>query len=234
MLMRIEKVKVSYGGVQALLGVSLDVQEGEVVGILGGNGAGKTTLVNTICGFISPAGGDIWFKERKINGLPPHAIVKLGIIQVPEGRGTFSTLSVLENLKIGAYLQKSGEAIEKSLEQVYQIFPVLKERKNQSGGSLSGGEQQMLAIGRGLMATPRLLLMDEPTLGLSPLLRKEVIRVTQEINQGGTSIILVEQNARLTLRVSHRAVVLQNGQVVMQGNSQVLLQDPFLRESYLS
>lgn len=234
MLMRIEQVKVSYGGVQALLDVSLNVQESEVVGILGGNGAGKTTLVNAICGFVPPAEGDIWFKERKINGLPPHAIVKLGIVQVPEGRGIFSTLSVLENLKIGAYLQKSGEAIERSLEQVYQIFPVLKERANQAGGSLSGGEQQMLAIGRGLMATPRLLLMDEPTLGLSPLLRKEVIRVTKEINQGGTSIILVEQNARLTLRISHRAVILQNGQVVMQGNSQLLLQDPFLRESYLS
>ena len=234
MLMRIEQVKVSYGGVQALLGVSLTVQEGEVVGILGGNGAGKTTLVNAICGLVPPAEGDIWFKERKINGLPPHAIVKLGIVQVPEGRGIFSTLSVLENLKIGAYLQKSGDAIERSLEQVYQIFPVLKERANQSGGSLSGGEQQMLAIGRGLMATPRLLLMDEPTLGLSPLLRKEVIRVTKEINQGGTSILLVEQNARMTLRVAHRAVILQNGQVVMQGSSQDLLQDPSLRESYLS
>jgi branched-chain amino acid transport system ATP-binding protein len=234
MLMRIEQVKVSYGGVQALLGVSLTVQEGEVVGILGGNGAGKTTLVNTICGFVPPAEGDIWFKERKISGMPPHAIVKLGIVQVPEGRGIFSTLSVLENLKIGAYLQKSGDAIERSLEQVYQIFPVLKERANQSGGSLSGGEQQMLAIGRGLMATPRLLLMDEPTLGLSPLLRKEVIRVTKEINQGGTSILLVEQNARMTLRVAHRAVILQNGQVVMQGSSQDLLQDPSLRESYLS
>ena len=234
MFMQIEQVRVSYGGVKALQGVSLHIQEGEVVGILGGNGAGKTTLVNTICGFVPPAEGDIWFKERKINGLPPHAIVKLGIVQVPEGRGIFGTLSVLENLKVGAYLQKSGEAMERSLEQVYQIFPVLKERKNQSGGSLSGGEQQMLAIGRALMASPRLLLMDEPTLGLSPLLRKEVIRVTKEINQGGTSIILVEQNARLTLRISHRAVVLQNGQVVMQGNSQVLLQDPFLRESYLS
>jgi branched-chain amino acid transport system ATP-binding protein len=234
MLMRIEQVKVSYGGVQALLGVSLTVQEGEVVGILGGNGAGKTTLVNAICGLVPPTEGDIWFKERRISGMPPHAIVKLGIVQVPEGRGIFSTLSVLENLKIGAYLQKSGAAIERSLEQVYQIFPVLKERANQSGGSLSGGEQQMLAIGRGLMATPRLLLMDEPTLGLSPLLRKEVIRVTKEINQGGTSILLVEQNARMTLRVAHRAVILQNGQVVMQGSSQDLLQDPSLRESYLS
>jgi branched-chain amino acid transport system ATP-binding protein len=234
MLMRIEHVKVSYGGVQALLGVSLTVQEGEVVGILGGNGAGKTTLVNTICGFVPPAEGDIWFKERKINGLPPHAIVKLGIVQVPEGRGIFSTLSVLENLKIGAYLQRSKEVTERSLGLVYEIFPVLEERKNQSAGSLSGGEQQMLAIGRALMANPQLLVMDEPTLGLSPLLRKEVMLVTAKINRGGTSIILVEQNARLTLRIAHRAIVLQNGLVVMQGSSQDLLQDPVLKESYLS
>jgi branched-chain amino acid transport system ATP-binding protein len=234
MLMQIEQVKVSYGGVKALQGVSLDVPEGEMVGILGGNGAGKTTLVNTICGIVTPIFGDISFQGQRIVGLSPHAIVKLGIVQVPEGRGIFGTLSVLENLKVGAYLQKSGEAIEKSLDQVYKIFPVLKERKNQSGGSLSGGEQQMLAIGRALMANPRLLLMDEPTLGLSPLLRKEVMRVTREINQGGTSIILVEQNARLTLRIAHRAIVLQNGLVVMQGSSQDLLQNPFLRESYLS
>ena len=234
MLMQIEQVKVSYGGVKALQGVSLDVPEGEMVGILGGNGAGKTTLVNTICGIVTPIFGDISFQGQRIIGLSPHAIVKLGIVQVPEGRGIFGTLSVLENLKVGAYLQKSGEAIEKSLDQVYKIFPVLKERKNQSGGSLSGGEQQMLAIGRALMANPRLLLMDEPTLGLSPLLRKEVMRATREINQGGTSIILVEQNARLTLRIAHRAVVLQNGQVVMQGSSQDLLQNPSLRESYLS
>lgn len=234
MLMQIEQVKVSYGGVKALQGVSLDVPEGEMVGILGGNGAGKTTLVNTICGIVTPIFGDISFQGQRIIGLSPHAIVKLGIVQVPEGRGIFGTLSVLENLKVGAYLQKSGEAIEKSLDQVYKIFPVLKERKNQSGGSLSGGEQQMLAIGRALMAKPRLLLMDEPTLGLSPLLRKEVMRVTREINQGGTSIILVEQNARLTLRIAHRAIVLQNGLVVMQGSSQDLLQDPVLKESYLS
>lgn len=234
MLMQIEQVKVSYGGVKALQGVSLDVPEGEMVGILGGNGAGKTTLVNTICGMVTPIFGDISFQGQRIIGLSPHAIVKLGIVQVPEGRGIFGTLSVLENLKVGAYLQKSGEAIEKSLDQVYKIFPVLKERKNQSGGSLSGGEQQMLAIGRALMAKPRLLLMDEPTLGLSPLLRKEVMRVTREINQGGTSIILVEQNARLTLRIAHRAIVLQNGLVVMQGSSQDLLQDPVLKESYLS
>jgi branched-chain amino acid transport system ATP-binding protein len=233
-LMQIEQVKVSYGGVKALQGVSLDVPEGEMLGILGGNGAGKTTLVNTICGILRPIFGDIYFEAQRINGLSPHAIVKLGIVQVPEGRGIFGTLSVLENLKVGAYLQKRGDVIEKSLDQVYKFFPVLKGRKNQSGGSLSGGEQQMLAIGRALMANPRLLLMDEPTLGLGPLLRKEVMRVTREINQGGTSIILVDQNARLTLRIAHRAVIIQNGQIVMQGSSEELLNDPSLRESYLS
>jgi branched-chain amino acid transport system ATP-binding protein len=234
MLMRVEDLRVSYGGVKALQGVSLQIQEKEVVGILGGNGAGKTTLVNTVCGFVPPVSGEIYFKERKINGLAPHAIVKLGIVQVPEGRGIFGTLSVLENLKIGAYLQKAEEQVGKNLDRIYETFPVLKERKGQSGGSLSGGEQQMLAIARALMASPELLLMDEPTLGLSPLLGKEVMRVTTQINRGGTSIILVEQNARLTLRIAHRAVVLQNGRVVMQGSSQELLQDPSLRESYLA
>ncbi len=234
MFMQVEQVKVNYGGVKALQGVSIHVQKGEVVGILGGNGAGKTTLVNTICGIVPATEGKVFFQGQKINGLSAHSVVKLGIVQVPEGRGIFSTLSVLENLKIGAYLQKSGEAVERSLEQIYGIFPVLKERSGQNGGSLSGGEQQMLAIGRALMAAPRLLLMDEPTLGLSPLLRKEVMRVTREINQRGTSIILVEQNARQTLRVAHRAVVLQNGRVAIQGSSQDLLQNPVLRESYLS
>ncbi len=234
MLLQVEEVRVSYGGVKALQGVSLQVQEKEVVGILGGNGAGKTTLVNTVCGFIPPISGDIYFKERKINGLAPHAIVKLGIVQVPEGRGIFGTLSVLENLKIGAYLQKSEAQMGRNLDRIYETFPVLKERRGQSGGSLSGGEQQMLAIGRALMASPELLFMDEPTLGLSPLLGKEVMRVTTQINQGGTSIILVEQNARLTLRIAHRAVVLQNGLVAVQGTSQELLQHPSLRESYLT
>ena len=234
MLMQVEQLKVSYGGVQALQGVSLNIQDGEILGILGGNGAGKTTLVNTICGIVPATAGDVFFRDQRINGFSVHAVVKLGIVQVPEGRGIFSTLSVLENLRVGAYLEKSAEAVEKSLEKIYKIFPVLKEREKQSGGSLSGGEQQMLAIGRALMAGPRLLLMDEPTLGLSPLMRKEVMRVIREINQESTSIILVEQNARQTLRVAHRAIVLQNGQIVMQGKSQDLLQDPVLRESYLA
>jgi len=234
MFLNIDHVKVNYGGIQALLGVSLCVQEKEIVCILGGNGAGKTTLVNAICGFLSPLAGQILFKGENIIGIPPHLIVKLGIIQVPEGRGIFGTLSVWENLRVGAFLEKSNEKIRKSLEQIYGMFPVLEQRKKQSGGSLSGGEQQMLAIGRALMASPQVLLMDEPTLGLSPLMCQEVMRATRKINQDGTSIILVEQNARMSLQVAHRAVVVQNGLIVLEGLSEELLNNPLLRESYLS
>jgi len=234
MFLKIEQVKVNYGGVQALLGVSLSVQEKEIVCILGGNGAGKTTLVNAICGFVVPLSGQILFKGENLIGMPSHSIVKLGIVQVPEGRGIFGTLSVWENLRVGAYLEKSNEKVRKFMEQIYEIFPVLQQRKKQSGGSLSGGEQQMLAIGRALMANPQLLLMDEPTLGLSPLLCREVMRATRKINQDGTSIILVEQNARMSLRVAHKAIVIQNGLIVLEGLSEELLNNPFLRESYLS
>jgi len=234
MLLEIEEIKVSYGGVRALLGVSMDVQEGEIICILGGNGAGKSTLVNTICGFVSPISGKILFKGENIKGLTPHLIVRLGIVQVPEGRGIFGTLSVLDNLKIGTYLGRSKEEVKKAFDHIYDLFPILKERRKQSGGSLSGGEQQMLAIGRALMANPQLLLMDEPTLGLSPLMRKEVGRITKTINQMGTSIILVEQDAHMSLRIAHRGFVMQNGQVVMQGLSSELINDPSLRESYLS
>jgi branched-chain amino acid transport system ATP-binding protein len=234
MLLQIKEVRVNYGGVQALQGVSLDIEEGEILCVLGGNGAGKTTLANTVCGLVTPHSGEIRFQGKKINGLSPSAIVKLGIVQVPEGRGIFGTLSVMENLKVGAYLNSSKKGLEKALEQIYAIFPVLKDRRNQLGGNLSGGEQQMLAIGRGLMAEPRLLVLDEPTLGLSPIMRQEVGAVTEKINQAGTSIILVEQDAHLALRISHKGIVLQNGQAVMQGSSKELLDNPSLRESYLS
>jgi branched-chain amino acid transport system ATP-binding protein len=234
MLLQIKDLKVQYGGVQALLGVSLDLKEGEIICLLGGNGAGKTTLTNAICGLVPPWSGEIRFDGRKINGLAPHAIVNLGIAQVPEGREIFGTLTVLENLKIGAYLTRSKKEFESSLEQIFSVFPVLSERRNQAGGNLSGGEQQMLAIGRGLMARPRLLLLDEPTLGLSPLMRQEVAAVTRKINRMGTSIVLVEQDAHTALRISDRGIVLQNGQVVMQGPCQELLNDPALRESYLA
>lgn len=233
MKLQIQDLTVNYGGVQALWGFSLELEEGEIVCVLGGNGAGKTTLANTICGLVQPSGGVIRFQGKKINGLPPHVIVKQGIIQVPEGRGIFSTLTVLENLKIGAYLLSSKKEMSESLEKIYAIFPILSKRKNQLGGSLSGGEQQMLAIGRGLMAGPQLLLLDEPTLGLSPLMRREVAQVVQKINQTGTSIILVEQDAQMALRISHKGVVLQNGQIVMEGSCSELLDNPSLREGYL-
>ena len=234
MLLQVKQIKVNYGGIEALLGVSLSVQQDQIMCILGGNGAGKTTLVNTICGFVTPTSGEIRFKGEKINGISPHLIVKLGIIQVPEGRGIFSTLSVLENLKIGAYLVKPRKRVGKIVEEIYEILPRLKERKSQIAGSLSGGEQQMLAIGRALMSRPQLLLMDEPTLGLSPMMRNEVGLVTKRMNQTGTTVILVEQNAHMSLRISHTGIVLQNGHVVMQGAADELLNDPFLKESYLS
>lgn len=234
MLLQVNEINVSYGGVKALLGVSLDMEEGEIVCVLGGNGAGKSTLANTICGLVTPRSGEVRFKGKKINGLSPSAIVALGIVQIPEGRGIFGTMSVLENLKIGAYLHPSKKELLSSLEHIYEFFPALRERSNQLGGSLSGGEQQMLAIGRGLMARPRLLIMDEPTLGLSPLMRKEVATATKKINLSGTSIIFVEQDAQMALRISHKGIVLQNGQVVMRGASKDLLNDPVLKESYLS
>lgn len=234
MLLQVNEINVSYGGVKALLGVSLDMEEGEIVCVLGGNGAGKSTLANTICGLVTPRSGEVRFKGKKINGLSPSAIVALGIVQIPEGRGIFGTMSVLENLKIGAYLHPSKKELLSSLEHIYEFFPALRERSNQLGGSLSGGEQQMLAIGRGLMARPRLLIMDEPTLGLSPLMRKEVATVTKKINATGTTIIFVEQDAQMALRISHKGIVLQNGEVVMRGASKDLLTDPVLKESYLS
>lgn len=233
MKLQLKDVKVNYGGVQALLGVSLDISEGEIFCILGGNGAGKTTLGNTISGLVWPSSGEIRFDGKIINGIRPHDIVKLGIVQVPEGRGIFNTLTVLENLKIGAYLHSSPKEMLVSLEKIYAIFPILYKRKNQLGGSLSGGEQQMLAIGRGVMARPKILLLDEPTLGLSPLIRQNLAKVIQAINQSGTSIILVEQDAQMALRISHRGIVLQNGLVMMQGSRQELLDNPALREGYL-
>jgi branched-chain amino acid transport system ATP-binding protein len=234
MLLQVKELNVSYGGVKALLGVSLDIEEGEIVSVLGGNGAGKSTLANTICGLVTPRSGEVWFKGKKISGLSPSAIVALGIVQIPEGRGIFGTMTVLDNLKIGSYLHPSKQELLRGLENIYEIFPILRERSRQLGASLSGGEQQMLAIGRGLMARPRLLIMDEPTLGLSPLMRKEVGQVTKKINLSGTSIIFVEQDAQMALRISHKGIVLQNGQVTMQGSSQELLNNPTLKESYLS
>ena len=234
MLLHMEEVDVRYGGIQALREVSLSIGQGEILTVLGANGAGKTTLVNAVCGFEPPTTGRVWFQGDEITGLAPHAIVRLGIVQVPEGRGIFGTLSVLENLRVGAYLLKDTQRVQRTLAEVYEIFPVLRDRRRQSAGSLSGGEQQMLAIGRALMAGPKLLLMDEPTLGLSPMMRKEVERVTRRINEAGTSIMLVEQNARMALRVAHKGVVLQNGQIVLRGTSSDLLNDPSLRESYLS
>jgi len=233
-ILHIKDLHVHYSGIKALNGVSFKVGEGEMIGILGSNGAGKTTLANAVCGLIKPVSGEIYFKGKKISDQSPHTVVKQGIIQVPEGRGIFCTLTVLENLLMGGYLIKSKKKLSETLEKIFAVFPVLLNRKDQLAGNLSGGEQQMLAIGRGLMAGPQLLILDEPTLGLSPLVRKEVGRVAQKINGDGTSIILIEQDARLALKITQRAVVLQNGRIIIQGNSKELLNDSGLRESYLS
>jgi branched-chain amino acid transport system ATP-binding protein len=233
MILEINDLSLNYGGVQALEGVTLNLREGEILSVLGGNGAGKTSLVNTICGLLQPSRGEILFRGKRIHGLPPHTLVKLGIVQVPEGRGIFSTLTVLENLKCGAYLSTDKKTTRESLEKVFAVFPVLEKRKNQLGGNLSGGEQQMLAIGRGLMAGPKLLILDEPTLGLSPLMRQEVARVIQTINSTGTGIILVEQDARMALRISHRGVVMQTGRIIMGGTGLDLMNNPALQEGYL-
>jgi branched-chain amino acid transport system ATP-binding protein len=232
-ILEVKELSLNYGGVKALEGVSLNLKEGEILSVLGGNGAGKTTLVNTLSGLAQPSKGEILYRGKPIHGLSPHKLVEMGIVQVPEGRGIFSTLTVLENLKVGAYLGSKKQSNHDSLEKIFAIFPVLRERKNQMGGSLSGGEQQMLAIGRGLMAAPKLLILDEPTLGLSPLMRQEVARVTQTINRTGTSIILVEQDANMALRISHRGLVMQIGRVVLEGKGLDLLNNPALQEGYL-
>lgn len=241
MLLQVNSIDVYYGSVQALKGVSLEVNEGEITSLIGSNGAGKSTLLKTISGLLKPASGSISFMGRRIDGLPPENIVNLGIAHVPEGRMIFPAFSVLDNLRIGAVSRfNSGKPkkevlkeIEEDIERVFSLFPRLKERKNQLGWSLSGGEQQMLAVGRGLMARPKLLLLDEPSLGLAPYLVKEVFNIIKTINAQGTSIMVVEQNARMALKASHKAYVLETGEIVLSGPSSELLKSDQVRAIYL-
>jgi branched-chain amino acid transport system ATP-binding protein len=232
-LLEIKNIKVYYGKAEALRGVSLRVDEGEIITLIGANGAGKTTTLSTISGIVPPTSGEIWFKGKRLNGMPPHAILRLGVAHIPEGRRVFATMTVLENLETGAYLRKDKRAISKDLDNIYESFPVLKERRRQVAGSLSGGEQQMLAIGRALMANPRLLLMDEPSLGLSPVLVDEVGDIVRDINRSGVTIVLVEQNARMALKLANRAYVLEVGSITLEGNSNDLLQDEHVKKAYL-
>ena len=233
-MLEIKNLVVNYGAIVALHGISLSVPDGKIVTLIGANGAGKTTTLKTISGLLKPSEGEILYDGKNIAGLPPHQIVVRGVSQSPEGRMVFANLTVLENLQLGAYLQKNRETIRRELEHVFVLFPRLKEREKQIAGTLSGGEQQMLAIGRALMSRPKLLLLDEPSLGLAPLLVKTIFEKIVEINrEQGLTILLVEQNANLALEISHLAYVLETGKVVLQGDSRELRQNPQVKSAYL-
>lgn len=232
-MLELKDLHAFYGAVEALKGISLRVDKGEIVTLLGANGSGKTTTLKAISGLIKDLKGEIFFKGKSLIPLPPHQIVGLGISQVPEGRRIFGNLTVEENLLMGAFLERDCKVIAERLEKVFVIFPRLKERKNQLGGTLSGGEQQMLAIGRALMANPEILLLDEPSLGLAPFLVQEIFKIIQEINKMGTTILLVEQNAHLALKISHRAYVLEVGRLVIEGSSAELVEKAEIKKAYL-
>ena len=233
MLFEIKDLRIHYEGAEALKGISLDVEEGEIVTLIGSNGAGKTTTLRAISGLKSPTAGEIWFEGRRIDQMSPQDVVRLGIIHVPQGRELFPYMSVLENLKLGAFLRRDRGKIKKDLENLLEYFPRLKERSQQQAGTLSGGEQQMLAIACALMGNSRLLLLDEPSSGLSPIMVREIGKIIADINQRGTSILLVEQNARLALRLAHRGYVLETGTIVLHGSAKELLRSEHVKKAYL-
>lgn len=232
-VLEVKEVSVAYGVIEALKGISFSVEEGEIVALIGANGAGKTTTLRTISGLLRAKKGQILFKGRDITKLAPYKIVELGLTQVPEGRRVFSRMTVLENLEMGAYVVRSRSELKAGLERVFERFPRLAERKHQLAGTLSGGEQQMLAMGRALMSRPELLLLDEPSMGLAPLLVREVFSIIQEINKTGTTILLVEQNAHMALSIAHRAYVLQTGEITLEGPAAELMQKPEVKRAYL-
>lgn len=229
----VQNIKCSYGHIQALSGIDFEVNQGDIVTLIGNNGAGKSTTLNAICGIAPKVSGEIVFRGCRIEKFPSDRIISLGICQVPEGRRIFPLLTVEENLLMGAYLRKYDKKVEKDKEMIYSIFPALKSMKKKFGGKLSGGEQQMLAIGRGLMADPDLLLLDEPSLGLAPFLVKEIFRIIKEINSSGTTILLVEQNARLALQIATKGYVMEKGRIVLQGSGKELLTNKEVRKIYL-
>ena len=233
-MLEVRDLSVFYGDAQALDGVSIDVAQGEIVAIVGANGAGKTSLIRTLGGVLAPKAGSIRFEGREIAGKPSHVVCDLGLGQVPEGRQIFPTLSVFENLEIGAMLPHAKAAADRTLARVFEMFPRLQERRGQSAGTLSGGEQQMLAIGRCLMSAPRLIMFDEPSLGLAPTIVQEVLRIIERLNRDdGMTVMLVEQNVAASLRLAHRAYVLENGRIALEGRGGDLLDDPRVREAYL-
>ena len=233
MLLQVNDLEVKYGKAKALDGISLNVEEGEIVSIVGANGSGKTTLLRTISGLKKAAAGEIRFQGERIDNAPPHHIVKLGIAQIPAGRMIFAPMTVLDNLKTGAYLRHDREQVKQDLQKVYRLFPMLEEKKSQLAAQLSGGQQQMLAMGRALMAGPKLLLLDEPCNGLSPLVVAEIGRVITELNQSGHSVLLVEQNCRVALKLAKRAYILELGRVALAGDCAVLEGDERVRKCYL-
>ena len=233
-LLELRGVAAGYGAIQALTAVDLEVADGEIVTLIGANGAGKTTALMTVCGVVPARAGEILLDGAPIHRLPPGEIVRRGVVQVPEGRRIFPRLSVAENLEMGAFLRRDPEGVRRDRESVYVLFPVLAARRGQAGGTLSGGEQQMLALGRALMAAPRLLLLDEPSLGLAPLVVRQIFEVIVRMNrERGTTILLVEQNAHLALQTAHRGYVLENGRVVLSGTGAGLLEDQAVRSAYL-
>jgi branched-chain amino acid transport system ATP-binding protein len=232
-MLEICNINTIYGKAQALWDVCLEINEAEIVALIGANGAGKTTLLNTISGLLRPASGSVEFLGRRIDGLPPHSIVELGISHVPEGGRVFPDMSVRENLEMGAYPHRAWKQKEETLEQVYQVFPILKEREGQLARTLSGGERQMLAMGRGVMSRPRLCLLDEPSYGLAPLLMAEIFRTIQGLRDQGITVLLIEQNVRQSLEIADRAYVLESGRIALEGNSKGLLQEELIRKAYL-
>lgn len=232
-MLEINDIQVYYGMIQALKGISFQVNEGEVIALIGANGAGKTTTLHAITGLLSPKKGQILFEGQDITHVPAHKIVSMGMAHVPEGRRVFAQLSVLDNLKMGAFTRKDKDEIEESLIRVYKRFPRLEERKNQMAGTLSGGEQQMLAMGRALMSHPKILLMDEPSMGLSPIFVNEIFDIIREVSEGGTTVLLVEQNAKKALSIADRAYVLETGKIVLEGKAEELLNDDSVKKAYL-
>ncbi len=231
--LEVSDLHVKYGNIEVLHGINLRVEAGEMISILGANGAGKSTTLLALSGLVKPAGGSIGFSGLPIHKLPAHAIVKLGIAQVPEGRRIFNTLTVQENLNLGAFVAKDAGLVKKTQDWIYGLLPILSERRQQLGGTLSGGEQQMLAIGRALMSSPKILLLDEPSLGLAPLLVKTIFQTLREINAAGVTVVLVEQNARAALKLAHRAYVMELGRIVLEGPAAELMANPEVQAAYL-
>lgn len=232
-MLEIKDLHVHYGVIEALKGISLEVNEGEIVALIGANGAGKTTMMQSISGIVKKTSGDVMFLNESIMKANPKHIVEMGLTQVPEGRRIFTGMSVYENLMMGAFLRKDKDRIKRDYEKVCEQFPILKERMNQDASTLSGGEQQMLAMGRALMAKPKLLLLDEPSMGLAPILVKEIFNIIEEINKAGTTVLLVEQNAKMALSIAHRAYVLETGKVVMSGTGEELAKSSDVQKAYL-